>query len=214
MPADSFHPITPAEGALKTIRKQIRSLLTEKERPILVALDGGSGAGKSTVAARIEKELDAAVIPLDDFFSANIPDGKWDEFTVEEKLKHVFDWRRVREQVLMPLLEGKPARWHAFDFQSGLRADGTYGMEEEAKQRMPASVILIEGAYSSSPVLADLVDMAILVDVPIEERYSRLAARENPAFLHNWHNRWDEVEAFYFEKIRPRSSFDVVVELE
>src|SRR5262245_44850441 len=133
MSTDSSRYPIPFEDALKTILIQIGNLLAEKGRPIVVALDGGSGAGNSTMASMIEKELDTALIPLYDFFAANVPDHKWDEFTVEEKLKYVFDWQRVRDQVVLPLVAGKPAKWHSFDFQSGLRADGTYGMEKEPK---------------------------------------------------------------------------------
>lgn len=214
MSEDSSCTHTLIDDARKTIVKQIRSLLAEKGRPIVVALDGGSGAGKSTLAAMIEKELDTALIPLDDFFAANIPDSKWDDFSVEEKLMYVFDWSRLRRDAIEPLLNGKLARWYAFDFQSGLRADGTYGMEIEPKERKPAPVILIEGAYSSSPHLADLVDLAILIDVPAEVRHARLAAREDPDFLKSWHQRWGEAEAYYFEQVRPKSSFDLVVGLK
>jgi para-aminobenzoate synthetase len=178
-----------------------------------VALDGGSGAGKSTLAAMLEKELDTALIPIDDFFAANIPDSKWDDFTVTEKLMYVFDWSRLRRDAIEPLLNSKPARWYAFDFQSGVRADGTYGMQAEPKELRPALVILIEGAYSSSPQLSDIVDLAVLIDVPVKVRHARLATREDPDFLNSWHLRWDEAEAYYFEQVRPKRSFDLVVEL-
>ena len=199
------------KASLPAILEQIKRLVSRKPAPVVIALDGGSGSGKSTLAARIAKELGAAVIPLDDFFAANIPDPKWDEFTIEEKLRYVFDWSRFREQVLAPLRRGEPARWHAFDFASGLQADGTYGVEEKNKERNPAPVIVIEGAYSSSPALADLVDFAILIDVPLQERHARIAAREEPAFLQQWHARWDEVEDYYFRVVRPESSFDLVI---
>ena len=178
----------------------------------MVAIDGASGAGKSTIASMIATELDAAVIPLDDFFAANIPDHKWDEFSVEEKLKYVLNWNRVRVDVISPLLRGETARWYSFDFQSGLGADGTYGIENEPKEREPSRVILIEGAYSSSPELADLVNFAILVDVPKEERHSRIALREDSDFLLHWHRRWDEVEEYYFNEIRPKSYFDLIID--
>ena len=213
MPTASSRPHISVDQARRAIVEKILSLLAEKGSAIVVALDGGSGAGKSTLAAMIEKELDTALIPLDDFFVANIPDHKWDVFTVEEKLKHVFDWSRLRRDAIEPLLNGKLARWYAFDFQSGLRADGTYGMEIEPKARIPAPVILIEGAYSSSPELADLVDISILIDVPIQERHARLATREDSEFLEKWHQRWDEVERYYFEQVRPKSSFAMVVKL-
>jgi uridine kinase len=196
------------------IIEQLQNLLSRKQHPIVVAIDGGSGAGKSTLALIIKDELDVALIPLDDFFSANIPDSEWDKCTVEEKLKHVFDWVRLRNHAIVPLLKGRPAKWHAFDFQSGLRADGTYGMEKERKKLEPADVILIEGAYSASPELADLIDFAILVDVPIKERHVRLTAREDHDFLVNWHQRWDEVEIYYFNQVRPKSSFDFVAKLK
>lgn len=192
----------------------MQQLLSRNNCPIVVAVDGGSGAGKSTLAFLIQSELDAALIPLDDFFSADIPEHRWDEFTVEEKLKHVFDWDRLRHQVIEPLLRGESATWRAFDFETGLRVDGTYGMQDELKQREPADVILIEGAYSAGSELADLVDMAISVEVPIEERHARLEAREEGEFLRQWHRIWDEVESHYFTEVRPKGSFDVVVNPE
>ena len=198
----------------KQIVEQLQNLLSKKQVAIVVALDGGSGAGKSTLASIIRDELSVALIPLDDFFSANIPDNEWDKFTVEEKLKYVFDWKRLRDHAIMPLLKGQPANWHAFDFQSGLGADGTYGMEKELRKLEPANMILIEGAYSVSPELADLIDFSILVDVPVKERHARQETREDHDFLEKWHQRWDEVETYYFNQVRPKSSFDFVVELK
>lgn len=204
-------PHQGARAVHKEIIARITSLLTSKQAPTVVALDGGSGAGKSTLASLIENEFDTALIPLDDFFAADIPDNQWDHFTVEEELKKVFDWDRLRDDAIEPLLEGESARWHAFDFESGLRANGTYGMEGDPKVREPADVILIEGAYSAGPQLADLVDLAILVDLPVEKRHSRLKAREDRDFLESWHARWDEVEEYYFTQVRPESSFDLIV---
>lgn len=201
-------------AASKKIIAQIQNLQSIKQGPLVVAIDGGSGAGKSTLASLLNQEIDIALIPLDDFFSANIPDSDWDKFTVVEKLKNVFDWNRLRKDVIEPLLVDKPAKWYAFDFQSGLRVDGTYGMEAMPKELLPANVIVIEGAYSSSPDLADLVDLAILIDIPIEERHKRLEAREDREFLEKWHQRWDEVEAYFFNQVRPKDSFDMVVELK
>jgi para-aminobenzoate synthetase len=86
-------------------------------------------------------------------------------------------------------------------------------MQEEAKVRAPATVIILEGAYSTSPPLADLVDLAVLVDAPVEVRHARQAAREDPEFLAKWHRVWDALEDYYFNRLRPRSSFDLVVEL-
>jgi para-aminobenzoate synthetase len=199
------------DAACRAIVDAIRGLHATLRRPILVALDGGSGAGKSTLAALIADKIDATVVPLDDFFAADIPDAEWDARSVAERARDVFDWRRVRGDALEPLLAGRPARWHAFDFEAGQRPDGTYGMRTDFVERAPARVILLDGAYSAGPALADLVDLAVLVDVPVDERHARLAAREEKGFLAQWHARWDVVEEYYLTRVRSRDSFDLVV---
>lgn len=203
-----------SHSTFKKAIKKIKLLKTKKHKPVLIAIDGGSGAGKSTFAAAIVDELGAVLIPIDDFFSGHIPDAKWGDFTIEEKLNKVFDWQSLRNSVLAPLLNSKPAKWHPIDFECGIRSDGTYKLKSEYTARNPAKIILLEGAYSFGPKLADLVDISILVDVEIKKRHSRLAAREPKEFLDKWHQRWDEVEKYYFSKIRPKNSYDLIVKYD
>lgn len=181
-------------------------------RPLVVALDGASGAGKSTLAGLLAaRNAHIVVVPLDDFFAADIPDGAWATRSPAERLQDVFAWARVRAEALEPLRAGQAARWHPFDFGAGLQADGTYRMSDTLLVREPAAVVLLEGAYSASTPLADLVDFSVLVAVPMAERRRRLAAREEEAFLAPWHARWDPVEALYFGEVRPPASFDLVI---
>jgi para-aminobenzoate synthetase len=201
-----------AEIEAAIARMRARLVAQGVVRPLVLALDGGSGAGKSTLAGVLAgANPQFVIVPLDDFFAAHIPDGTWDALSPAERLRHVFDWPRVRAEALEPLRAGRAARWHPFDFAAGLRADGTYGMSEALVARPPAAVVLLEGAYSAAPPLADLVDLSVLVEVPPAERRRRLAAREDAAFLAQWHARWDPVEALYFGTVRPRASFDLVV---
>jgi uridine kinase len=181
--------------------------------PLLVALDGGSGAGKSTLTAQLAQRGAVAVVPLDDFWSAMIPDAAWDQWSVEARAAAVFDWARVRRDALEPLLAGRTARWYPVDFAAGAQADGTYRLQETAVRCAPAPIILLEGAYAAHPALTDLVHVTILLDVPVTERHRRLAGREPAAFLAQWHRRWDAVEADYFTHLRPRSTYDLVVTL-
>jgi para-aminobenzoate synthetase len=198
--------------AYQQIIHAIHQRQPSRQNPLLVALDGGSGAGKSTLAAILVPELDATWIPLDDFFSAHVADAEWDAMSAPRRAQHVFDWPRVREQALVPLLAGQRARWHPFDFSSQ-RPDGTYRMRTQPETRDPAAVILLDGAYSAGPQLADLIGLSVLVDVPLGVRHTRLATREDPIFLAQWHARWDAVETHYFTVIRPRTHFDLIVTL-
>jgi para-aminobenzoate synthetase len=180
-------------------------------RPVVVALDGRSGSGKSTLAVAVAGASGAVVIPVDDFFAAAVPDAFWDGASPEERWRAVFDWTRLRAEAIEPLLAGDVAAWHAFDFESGRRPDGTYGMRGDWTVREPAPVIILDGAYTAGPQLADLVDLSVLVEAPASEVRARLEAREAADFLAAWHARWDPVETYYFTHVRPRAAFDLVV---
>lgn len=194
------------------IFQKIEQLRTRVLRPIVVALDGGSGAGKTTIAERLMRLTEVALVRLDDFYQTVIPESEWPHKTVEKRLNGVFDWSRVRGQALEPLRAGRPGRWHAFDFMRGLGGAGTYNLKEDMTQVAPAATILIEGAYSASPPLRDLIDLAVLVDLHSKNRHLRTAARgENAEFLAKWHEVWDDVETYYFERVCPPDSFDLVV---
>jgi uridine kinase len=206
--AQSTHRLA---DAAQTILVEIARRTQHRQAPVLIVLDGGSGAGKSTVAAMLRQNIHAVVVPLDDFFAAHIPDWQWEVFSIPERAKHVFDWQRLRNDALEPLLANQSARWYPFDFAAGLRPDGTYALSTHSVERQPAPVIMLDGAYSASPQIADLVDLAVLIDVTVPERHRRLAARENEPFLQRWHAVWDAVETYYFTEVRPKSSFDLVV---
>jgi len=170
-----------------TIVAEIRRLLVGRAAAILVALDGGSGSGKSTLAALVAHELGAALVPCDDFYAAEISDAGWDARTPEARARDAIDWRRLRADALEPLLAGRPAKWRAFDFEAGALPNGAYAMRSDFIERAPSAVVVLEGATSTRPELADLIDLSILVDVPVAVRHKRLAAREAKAFLESWY---------------------------
>ena len=63
---------------------RIAAIASTASRPILVAIDGGSGAGKSTFARRVGDELGAAVIDGDDFYAGGTAE-EWDAMSAAEK---------------------------------------------------------------------------------------------------------------------------------
>src|SRR5437899_12082635 len=110
----------------QVIFRQIERLRAKLRRPIVVALDGGSGAGKTTIAERLMRLTEVALVPLDDFYQTVIPESEWLHKTLEQRLNGVFNWSRVRSEALEPLRAGRPCSWHAFDFMRSLGKTGTY----------------------------------------------------------------------------------------
>lgn len=196
------------------ILENIEALRAELARPVVVALDGGSGAGKSTISEKLATLTPIALVPLDDFYQTQVPEVEWPQKTVAERLAGVFEWDRVRREAIEPLMRQEPARWRPFDFMRGPGLDGTYSLEDEFTEVAPAPTILLEGAYSASPFLRDLTDLTVVVDVPTKARHDRVAAREQGAddFLAAWHAVWDDVERYYFECVCPPASFNLVIQ--
>ena len=81
----------------------IQALLNRKEK-IIVAIDGRCGSGKTTLAARLQKDLRCAVYHMDDFFPRP-------EQRTEERLSRPgenVDHERFLEEVLLPLHGTQP----------------------------------------------------------------------------------------------------------
>jgi uridine kinase len=169
-------------------------------RPLLVALDGRSGTGKSTLARLLAERVAGAVIEGDDFFAGGVEVRR---DSPRERALSCIDWRRQRE-VLLTLRAGRPATWRAFDWEA---FDGRLCAEPAACE--PARVVLLEGVYSGRPGLADLLDLRLLLTAPPEVRRARLLSREGA--LGPWELQWHEAEDWYFGEGIGEDAFDLVL---
>jgi uridine kinase len=189
-------------SAVETLIEAIRHL--ESDGPRLVAIDGHSAAGKSTLAAEVAETLEAAVIDGDDFYAGG-PEEQWDAMTSAEKAAHCIDWRGQRP-VLDALIRGEEARWHSYDWENG---DGR--LLELPTVCRPAPVVILEGVYSARPELADLFQLRVLYDAPARLRHHRWVEREGEAYFDEWARRWAEAEDWYFTHVMTPDRFDLVL---
>jgi uridine kinase len=183
---------------------RIQTLRSDVPRRVLVAIDGGSGTGKSTFARRVGDELGAAVIDGDDFYAGGTA-AEWDAMSAAEKAAHCIDWRR-QLPVLEALSRGEPASWHRYDWDSD---DGR--LVEQPTVCQPAPVVILEGVYSARPELADLFDLRVLYDAPADVRRRRIVEREGEDHRTEWNDRWEEAERWYFTRVMPPEVFDLVL---
>ena len=177
----------PMEKILESVTKQIDSLLAQKDR-VIVAIDGKCTSGKTTLAARLAELYDCNVFHMDDFFLR--PEQRTAERFAE--LGGNVDYERFREELLLPLLAGKPFSYRPFDCGSFTLA--------EAVRVTPKKLNIIEGTYSHHPYFGDPYDAMILLTVEEETQRQRILQR--PAFLHRrFFDEWIPMENRYFDAL-------------
>jgi uridine kinase len=204
MPPDaSDHPgaaVWQVISAIGDWRAAVRGVL-------VVAIDGHGAAGKSTIAAVVAEVMGAALVHTDDFFEVapepgvSRPARLGVSSPAEPGLSAYYAWRRLRAEALEPLRAGRGAAFRRYDWERGSGLDGTVSVT-------PGPLIVLEGVFSASPELSDLVDRSVFVDTPEPERLRRLRAQVAPG---EWDDEWLKAEQAYFDLIRPPSAFDLVV---
>jgi uridine kinase len=176
------------------------------DRSIVVALDGHSGTGKSTIAAAVSMAINAALVHVDDFYR-DMPESERLELTAAQGVDRYFDWERLRAKAIMPLAQRTRAQYGCFDWVTG------HGLTK-AVTVDPSDVVIVEGVYAARPEFDDLLDLKVLVEVPSATREkrrqqrARTVSRDAPEF---WDARWQAAERHYFRAIRRRGTFDLVV---
>ena len=197
-------PTEEQNGEIGELAVLIAESARDSATPFIVAIDGRSGAGKSTLAQALAAQTGAAVIDGDDFYSGGTA-AQWDALSAAEKAAHCIDWRRQRS-VLETLVRGETATWHPYDWNAN---DGR--LSDRACICPPSAVVILEGAYSARPELADLLNLRVLLDVPDDTRQRQLTTREGDGYRVQWEARWAEAEEFYFTNVMPVDSFDLVI---
>jgi uridine kinase len=194
-------------GAAETVARAIRALQAGiRDRATVVALDGRSGAGKSTLAARLADTLDAAVIHGDDFYR-DMADPARVELSPAQGVARYFDWERLRDEALTPLVQRESAEFGCFNWLAGRGLTRAVTIDTR-------DILIIEGVYSARPEFDDLLDLKVLVEAGEDDREqrrqqrSRTVSRSDPD---GWDARWDAAERVYFESVRPMNTFDLIV---
>ncbi len=142
--------------ALGDLSHQLTSVVAAKPRPYVVAVDGHSSSGKTTLATRLSGALpNVTVLHTDDL--------AWHH--------SVFDWQNLLvDGVLEPARAGRAVAYRppAWDLR---RRPGAI--------EVPAGIdwLIIEGVGSSRRELQCYIDASIWVESPAELRDSRDAAR-------------------------------------
>lgn len=192
-----LNPVSPIPMELL---QAIDEKLPQLER-LLLAIDGGSASGKTTLAALLAQRYGCPVFHMDDFFLR--PEQRTPQRLAEPGGN--VDRERFFSEVLLPLRQGRPLTYRRYDCQTGQLLPPVL--------RQAGQLNVIEGAYSMHPELSALYDLSVFLAVSPETQRRRILQRE-PAFKQQlFFQKWIPMENRYFQAFSIPERCDLRIEI-
>jgi uridine kinase len=157
-------------------------------RTRVVAIDGRSGAGKTSLAAGLSGRLNAPVVSLEDLY------GGWDG------LERGIDL--LVSTVLEPLAAGEAARVPRYDWAGGEWAAPVV--------MQPPSVLIVEGVGAGARRAASFESLLVWLEVPAPVRKLRALGRDGETFAPYW-DQWAAQEDLMLTRERTPDRADVII---
>lgn len=158
------------------------------------AIDGPGGAGKSTLAGQMAKDLGATVIPMDHFL---LPPEKH-RLSVTAKN---YDLDRLDHEVIGALIAGGPIKYRI------PAESGELGGWVNVPLDKP---IIIEGIYSMELKFREVYDFSIYIDA-YKQTLLRRATDLNGS-TGSWLDKWLVGEETYLEALSPISAATLILD--
>lgn len=158
----------------------------ETARPLIIALDGRSGAGKTSLAAALAEawgEEQVAVLHLEDLYRG------WQSLT---------DTCRRYADLLQHICAGQEVSWPRWDWDR-------QAVGEQLGRFSPRQIVIIEGVGALSSAARSHVDLGIWLDAEDGSRRDRALGRDGELFARHW-QVWADEELAYLRDEDPRAT--------
>lgn len=173
--------------------------LSQADRPVIIAIDGRCGSGKTGLALLLQTHFLCNVFKMDDYYlPPECRSPNWTDLPAGN-----IDLSRFRHQVLSNISAGLPVPYQPYACQQGSM--------KELSWFSPCQLNIVEGSYCQHPDLASFYDLKLFLTCESNTQLTRLHAREGErlsAFL----SRWIPMEELYLRSFPIQSECDLVVD--
>lgn len=173
----------------------------KNRKSITIAIEGNSGAGKSSLAGYISSIYDSNLIHMDNFFLR--PEQK-----TEDRLNEVggnIDYERFNREVIKGLKSNLEFEYQTYDCKT-LKLDDVHRVK-------PKMLNIIEGVYSMHPLFIDIYDLKIFLEIDEKTQVERILKRNGELMLSRFINEWIPMENKYFREMNIRDKSDTILRL-
>lgn len=169
--------------------------------PTLIAIDGHSASGKSSIARALHQVHPASTLVHTDDFYRPLPAHTRHGLDAAGGYHLYYDWQRLEAQVLRPLKSGRPARYQRYDWSTNDLAEWIVVL--------PTGLIIIEGCYAARPELRSYYHAIVVVVAHEATRQHRQRLRADAS--QEWLDRWYAAEQYYMNHAALLTYADLVV---
>lgn len=173
-----------------------------RDERVILAIEGGSASGKSTLGEMLRSIYDCTVFHMDDYF---LPPEKRTKERLDEIGGNV-DYERFDAEILTPLKNGeKVIKYRRFDCSTmSLLPPTTVS---------PTPLTVVEGAYSMHPTLSEKYDLSAFLNIAPEKQRARIEKRNSPLFARRFFEEWIPLEEKYFSFLSIKEKCDIVIDI-
>ena len=152
---------------------------------LIIAIEGGSASGKTTLAKKLQDAYDCNVLHMDDFFLRP-------EQRTPQRLDEIggnVDRERFQAEVLEPLKCNQTIRYRRYDCSTQTLSD--------IITLAPKKITIVEGAYSMHLEFGKYYDFSVFLDIDCEYQKERILVR-SPQLASRFFGEWIPLENKYF----------------
>ena len=175
---------------IELIKSKIEILLKEKKNKIIViAIDGMTGSGKTTLANELSELYNSPIFHADDFF---LPMELRTNSRLNEPGGNI-DYERMKEEIIDKLIIGKEN--DVIKYKPYICKNQNFGEEKTLSLN---KVNLVEGSYCLNPYFGKYYDISIFLKIDEKLQIERLRKR-SPTMINNFLNKWIPLEKKYHD---------------